>query len=183
METGTTARSMGAGAGCGAGRFAEVALLAGAKVVALDYSSAVDVCYANLKHHPNLYVVQGDIFAIPFVPETFPFVYSLAVLQHTPDVAKAFFALTLLVSKGRALVRRLLLESVQDDAACEIFISATDQTDGSAQVIPLASTYYPDFIVDQPGLETRASGWARLATHCARVRLHRHISAKRTAVK
>lgn len=87
-------------AGCGAGRFAEVALLAGAKVVALDYSSAVDACYANLKHHPNLHVVQGDIYALPFQPETFPFVYSLGVLQHTPDVAKAFAALPLMVQGG-----------------------------------------------------------------------------------
>jgi uncharacterized protein YbaR (Trm112 family) len=53
-------------AGCGAGRFAEVVLLAGAKVVALDFSSAVDACYANLKHHPNLHVIQGDIYALPF---------------------------------------------------------------------------------------------------------------------
>jgi SAM-dependent methyltransferase len=87
-------------AGCGAGRFAEVALIAGAKVVALDYSSAVDACYANLKHHPNLYVVQGDIYALPFASETFPFVYSLGVLQHTPDVAKAFAALPLMVRRG-----------------------------------------------------------------------------------
>jgi len=36
--------------GCGSGRFAEVALNAGAKVIALDYSSAVDACYANLKN-------------------------------------------------------------------------------------------------------------------------------------
>lgn len=87
-------------AGCGAGRFAEVALLAGAKVVALDYSSAVDACYANLKHHPNLHVVQGDIYALPFAPEIFPFVYSLGVLQHTPDVANAFAALPLMLRKG-----------------------------------------------------------------------------------
>jgi len=80
-------------AGCGAGRFAEVALGAGANVVALDYSSAVDACHANLKHHPNLHVVQGDIYALPFAPETFDFVYSLGVLQHTPDVAAAFAAL------------------------------------------------------------------------------------------
>ncbi len=80
-------------AGCGAGRFAEVALRAGAKVVALDYSSAVDACYTNLKHHPNLHVVQGDIYALPFAPKSFPFVYSLGVLQHTPDVAKAFASL------------------------------------------------------------------------------------------
>ncbi len=90
-------------AGCGAGRFAEVALLSGAKVVALDYSSAVNACYANLKHHPNLHVVQGDIYALPFAPKTFPFVYSLGVLQHTPDVAKAFAALPPMVRGGGRL--------------------------------------------------------------------------------
>ena len=89
--------------GCGAGRFAEVALLAGAKLVALDYSSAVDACYANLKHHPNLHVVQGDIYALPFVQGAFPFVYSLGVLQHTPDVAKAFAALPPMVRAGGQL--------------------------------------------------------------------------------
>lgn len=90
-------------AGCGAGRFAEVALMAGAQVVALDYSSAVDACYANLKHHPNLHVVQGDIYALPFAPKTFRFVYSLGVLQHTPDVAKAFAALPPMVQGGGRL--------------------------------------------------------------------------------
>lgn len=87
-------------AGCGAGRFAEVALLAGAKVVALDYSSAVDACYANLRHHPNLHVVQGDIYSLPFAPESFPFVYSLGVLQHTPLVDKAFASLPPVVCGG-----------------------------------------------------------------------------------
>ena len=90
-------------AGCGAGRFAEVTLQAGAKVIALDYSSAVDACYANLKHHPNLHVVQGDIYALPFPNGFFPFVYSLGVLQHTPDVAKAFAALPPMVAGGGRL--------------------------------------------------------------------------------
>ena len=87
-------------AGCGAGRFAEVALHAGAKVIALDYSSAVDACYANLKHHPNLDVVQGDIYALPFPKGFFAYVYSLGVLQHAPDVAKAFAALPPMVAGG-----------------------------------------------------------------------------------
>jgi SAM-dependent methyltransferase len=90
-------------AGCGAGRFAEVALMAGAKVVALDYSSAVDACYANLKNHPNLHVVQGDIYALPFAPEVFHFVYSLGVLQHTPDVATAVAALPRVLRVGGRL--------------------------------------------------------------------------------
>ena len=89
--------------GCGAGRFAEVALAAGAKVVAVDVSSAVDACYANLKEYANLHVVQGDIYALPLARHCFPFVYSLGVLQHTPDVAKAFAALPPMVASGGRL--------------------------------------------------------------------------------
>lgn len=90
-------------AGCGSGRFAEVALNAGAKVVALDYSSAVDACYENLKHHQNLFVVQGDIYALPFQKGSFSFVYSLGVLQHTPYVTKSFEALPPMVISGGKL--------------------------------------------------------------------------------
>jgi SAM-dependent methyltransferase len=90
-------------AGCGAGRFAEVALQAGAKVVALDYSGAVDACYGNLKNYPNLHVVQGDINALPFPQGWFAFVYSLGVLQHTPDPARAFAALPPMVMGGGRL--------------------------------------------------------------------------------
>jgi SAM-dependent methyltransferase len=90
-------------AGCGAGRFAEVALRAGAQVIALDYSRAVDACYANLKHYPNLHAVQGDIYALPFPGNFFPFVYSLGVLQHTPDVAAACAALSPVVARGGRL--------------------------------------------------------------------------------
>ncbi len=89
--------------GCGSGRFAEIALGTGAQVVALDYSSAVDACYSNLKEYPNLHVVQGDIYALPFAHESFQFVYSLGVLQHTPDVARAFAALPPMVARGGRL--------------------------------------------------------------------------------
>lgn len=90
--------------GCGSGRFAEVALSSGAKVVALDYSTAVDACQANLGHHPNLHVVQGDVFALPFAPGSFDFVYSLGVLQHTPDVHAAFAALPPMAKQGGSVV-------------------------------------------------------------------------------
>lgn len=90
--------------GCGSGRFAEVALSSGVNLVALDYSSAVDACYSNLGHYPNLHVVQGDIFALPFAPASFDFVYSLGVLQHTPDVHAAFASLPPMVKPGGSLV-------------------------------------------------------------------------------
>jgi SAM-dependent methyltransferase len=89
--------------GCGAGRFAEAALNAGAYVIALDYSSAVDACYSNLKNHRRLSVVQGDIYNLPFPEELFDYVYSLGVLQHTPDVKLAFSCLPPVLKPGGRL--------------------------------------------------------------------------------
>jgi len=89
--------------GCGAGRFAEVALSHGAVVVGVDYSSAVDACWQNLGQHPNLHLIQADIYALPFHPKRFDFVYCLGVLQHTPDVKRAFMVLPTQLRRGGRL--------------------------------------------------------------------------------
>ena len=86
--------------GCGSGRFTEIALSSGARVVALDYSSAVDACYKNFKDHANFHVVQGDIYELPFDIGLFSFVYCLGVLQHTPDPEKAFLSLPGVLKKN-----------------------------------------------------------------------------------
>lgn len=90
--------------GCGAGRFAEVALQCGANVVALDYSTAVDACWGNFGPHPNLNVVQGDIYQLPFKPGSFDAAYCLGVLQHTPEVKEAFMSLPDQLKPGGRLV-------------------------------------------------------------------------------
>lgn len=77
-------------AGCGAGRFAEVALSLGARVIAIDYSDAVEAARDNLKDLGDIDFIQADITALPFVPGTFEFVYCLGVIQHTPDPALTF---------------------------------------------------------------------------------------------
>jgi len=79
--------------GCGSGRFAEIALQTGAIVFALDYSTAVDAIKDNFSGFENLHLIQGDIYALPFNLESFDYVYSLGVLQHTPNVEKAFKSL------------------------------------------------------------------------------------------
>ena len=89
--------------GCGAGRFAEIALKAGAKVVALDYSLAVDACYKNLKNYKNLNVIQANVYELPFAQCSFKYVYSLGVLQHTPEVRKTFVALSNMVAPKGSL--------------------------------------------------------------------------------
>jgi 2-polyprenyl-3-methyl-5-hydroxy-6-metoxy-1,4-benzoquinol methylase len=75
--------------GCGAGRFSEVVLEAGAEVIAVDLSTAVDACWANLKHFPKLHCVQASVYDLPFRDCTFDYAFSIGVIQHTPDPRKA----------------------------------------------------------------------------------------------
>ena len=90
-------------AGCGTGRFAEVAADAGAEVVGCDLSLAVEACYKNLGGCPNVHVAQGDIFRLPFEEGTFDMIYSLGVLHHTPDTRRALLSLTPLLKEGGKL--------------------------------------------------------------------------------
>jgi SAM-dependent methyltransferase len=57
----------------------------------------------NLGPHSLLDVVQGDIYRLPFLPGSFDLVYCLGVLQHTPDVRKAFMSLPPQVRSGGRL--------------------------------------------------------------------------------
>lgn len=86
--------------GCGAGRFAEIALAAGAKVTAMDLSQAVEACRSNLGNSANLDVVQASIYEMPFRPGSFDFVYSIGVIQHTPDPKKSVEEICKMVKPG-----------------------------------------------------------------------------------
>ena len=89
-------------AGCGSGRFAEIAAGYGAEVLAVDLSSAVEAAWANLRHLPNVHVVQADIRALPFRREMVRNLYSIGVLQHTPDpIQSARSLVRFLPSEGR----------------------------------------------------------------------------------
>jgi SAM-dependent methyltransferase len=114
-ETGWDEKTLGGklvlDAGCGAGRFAEVALSLGAEVVAIDYSSAIDAAQRNLQSHPRLHLAQADIYHLPFAPGTFDFVYSLGVLQHTPDVKRATLSVIEMARPGGGVTVDLYLRS------------------------------------------------------------------------
>jgi SAM-dependent methyltransferase len=79
--------------GCGAGRFTEVLLESGARVVAVDASTAVEACLETCGDHPQLSIVQADLHDLPFKPGSFDRVFCFGVLQHTPDPEGAFHAL------------------------------------------------------------------------------------------
>ncbi len=71
-------------AGVGIGRHAEVLAEWGARVVGVDLSEAVETARDNLARIPNALVMQADIGALPFKPESFDIIYSIGVLHHTP---------------------------------------------------------------------------------------------------
>jgi SAM-dependent methyltransferase len=91
-------------AGAGLGRFSEVVLNHGGRVVAVDLSGAIDAAYENLGDNADIHFVQADIFKLPFRPETFDFAYSWGVLHHTPDPPAAFRNLPPLVRPGGKLM-------------------------------------------------------------------------------
>ncbi len=74
-------------AGCGSGRFSEIALNLGARLVAIDYSSAVDAASENLTSK-NLLIAQGDLAELPIPDKSLDFVYCIGVLQHTREPGK-----------------------------------------------------------------------------------------------
>ena len=86
--------------GCGMGRYAEVVAQAGARVVGVDLSAAVEAASANLSRFENVSVVQADVFSLPFAHESFDFIYSIGVLHHTPDTRGAFLSLARFVKPG-----------------------------------------------------------------------------------
>ena len=87
-------------AGCGNGRYAKLANDWGARVVCVDISSAVEIAQANVGTRPEVAVVQGDLFKLPFRTELFDIIYSIGVLHHTPDALGAFKSIQPLVKPG-----------------------------------------------------------------------------------
>ena len=72
-------------AGCGAGRFTELTLEAGASVFAIDLSSAVEANHKNCSKFGHYFAAQADIMNLPVAAEQFDIVLCIGVIQHTPD--------------------------------------------------------------------------------------------------
>ena len=79
--------------GSGSGRFTEHAASTGAIVLSMDYSYAVEANYSSNGNKDNVFIVQGDIYSMPFKKRIADKLFCFGVLQHTPDVRKAFKSL------------------------------------------------------------------------------------------
>ncbi len=87
-------------AGCGSGRYTQVAGEAGATVIGVDLGQAVETAACVNKDLPNVHLVQANLFELPFAPGTFDFAYSIGVLHHTPNTKQALDRLIPMVKGG-----------------------------------------------------------------------------------
>jgi 2-polyprenyl-3-methyl-5-hydroxy-6-metoxy-1,4-benzoquinol methylase len=90
--------------GCGAGRFTEIMLKAGATVFAVDLSLAVEANYENCKHNSNYFVCQASVYELPFNLESFDLVVCVGVIQHTPNSEKTISTLCSYVKPSEVLI-------------------------------------------------------------------------------
>jgi SAM-dependent methyltransferase len=74
-------------AGCGMGRHARQVASHAGRVVAVDFSRAIDAAAGNLQGLENVLCVQADLRALPLAEGQFDLVYSLGVLHHLDDTA------------------------------------------------------------------------------------------------
>ena len=86
-------------AGCGSGRFTEIMLGTGARVMSFDYSVASDVTHDSFASK-GANVSQASIYEMPYRKGSFDRVFCYGVIQHTPDVKKSFFNLVEMVKPG-----------------------------------------------------------------------------------
>jgi SAM-dependent methyltransferase len=88
-------------AGCGMGRYLRIAGESPARlIIGLDVSGAVAAAGELTAELPHVAVIRGDLLRPCFAPESFDLIYSLGVLDHTPDPRAAFLALARLLKPG-----------------------------------------------------------------------------------
>ena len=91
-------------AGCGAGRFTQIALETGAEVVSFDLSLAIEAAARNNAGADKLCIFQASIYEIPLRKASFDKILCMGVLQHCPDVAAAFQSLVPFLRPGGEIV-------------------------------------------------------------------------------
>jgi SAM-dependent methyltransferase len=91
-------------AGSGAGRFTQLALETGAEVYSFDLSDAVDANFKNNGGDTNLHLFQASIYDIPLRRDSFDKIFCFGVLQHCPDVRRAFLGLVPFLRPGGEIV-------------------------------------------------------------------------------
>jgi len=90
-------------AGCGGGRWLYHMAKAGGRMVALDYTRAVEKAREECKEFKEIDYIQGDIFKLPFKNDLFDIVHCHGVLMATPSPEEGVKNLARMVKSGGEL--------------------------------------------------------------------------------
>jgi SAM-dependent methyltransferase len=90
-------------AGCGMGRHARQIAPFARRIVAVDFSRAIEQAARNVSSLPNVDCVQADLLALPVADASFDFVYSLGVLHHLDETERALKGLVAKIRPGGRL--------------------------------------------------------------------------------
>ena len=91
-------------AGCGNGRFTNQAAQTGAEVIGIDLGWGVFSAFEHTRALPNVHIVRGDLFRLPFADKTFDRIFCIGVLQHTGNAGVAFDSLVRVLQEGGLIV-------------------------------------------------------------------------------
>ncbi|WP_165253048.1 class I SAM-dependent methyltransferase [Paludisphaera soli] len=101
LKAGDLAGTLVLDGGCGMGRYLRVAAADVPRlVVGLDLSEAVLAARDLTEGSPNVAIVRGDLLRLPVAEGSFDHIYSIGVLDHTPDPRAAFLGLARLLKPG-----------------------------------------------------------------------------------
>jgi 2-polyprenyl-3-methyl-5-hydroxy-6-metoxy-1,4-benzoquinol methylase len=148
-------------AGCGMGRFMEVAASHGAHVVGLDLSRAPERARKITRFPAQVDFVQGDLMNPPFETESFDVVYSIGVLHHTPDTRQAFHGIAPLVRPGGRLsvwVYRTFQPEIPVSASKKTFAQMQEWFSDGARVV---TTRLPHQLLHYLCAATVPLGWLK----------------------
>jgi 2-polyprenyl-3-methyl-5-hydroxy-6-metoxy-1,4-benzoquinol methylase len=148
-------------AGCGMGRFMEVAASHGAYVVGLDLSRAVERARKSTRFPAQVDFVQGDLMNPPFAQESFDVVYSIGVLHHTPDTRQAFHGIAPLVRPGGRLsvwVYRTFQPEIPVSASKKVFARIQEWFSDGTRVV---TTRLPHKVLHYFCAATVPLGWLK----------------------
>lgn len=90
-------------AGCGGGRYTKVVAEAGADVIGVDATVAVEKAARLCVNLHKAAFLQADLKKLPLPPASFDFVFSIGVLHHDIDTRAVFQAVANMVKPGGKL--------------------------------------------------------------------------------